>query len=111
MKYIEYTEHWDFHYTHTYILVDRDVCVGRINIEITEEYTKIASLYVQDKYRGKGYSKKLLKKALKYCKKYVVDDIFLSVRSDNFIKKMYADMGFQKTETNRNYIWMKYDGR
>lgn len=106
IKKIEFDEQWDYYRTHHIQYVEGNKIIGRIIISMEENNNSISSLYIQDEYRGKGYSTELLKDVLNYCDEYIKDDIFLMVRRDNFIIKKYKKLGFKFHSDNKIYIWM-----
>ncbi len=107
MKWIEFKQDWDVHTSHTFILINinNDV-VCSYQIEYYNGFKKLQAVYVQEKYRGRGFSKLILDRI-----KDDKDEIYLMVRKDNFIINTYKKYGFKKTETTTinkiKYIWMK----
>lgn len=59
----------------------------------------IDSVQTKERFRGKGYGKMLIKKAIKLAKERKVDSIELVVNKNNKIaKKLYEQAGFEKTK-------------
>jgi RimJ/RimL family protein N-acetyltransferase len=66
---------------------------GKANVMI------IDSVFVEEKYRGKGFGTKILKSALKLAKKEKIDSIELVVNKDNKVaKNLYEKLHFEKTK-------------
>lgn len=49
----------------SYFIKDEDIIIGMIDYEIFEEYVKIYSIQISDKYRNKGYGRKVINLLLK----------------------------------------------
>lgn len=71
-----------------WLIESSDVIIGN-------SFVCVLYLFVDEKFRGKKYSKLLMNKAIDYCKDKQIDDIRLTVRVKNPIAiKLYESMGF-----------------
>ncbi len=59
----------------------------------------IYDVFVFPKFRGKGYSKKLVEASIQNFKEQGYDEIRLNVYSSNFAKYIYKDIGFKELQT------------
>jgi ribosomal protein S18 acetylase RimI-like enzyme len=82
---------------------DKDKIIGSVLIGNKKDKGFICDLKVNKKYRGKGYGKILLDRAVK---KY--GGIDLTVEKENLIAfKMYKDYGFKIYKEFDDFYWMK----
>ena len=66
---------------------------GKANVMI------IDSVFVKEKFRGKGYGTHLIRLAIDTARDEKIDSIELVVNKDNKIaKKLYKNLGFEKTK-------------
>jgi ribosomal protein S18 acetylase RimI-like enzyme len=102
MKRVENIQKWDNHITKkvTYITDDCEV-IGSYDIQYGDEII-LRGLYIQDKYKGLGFSKRLIEEIIED----INDDIYLEVRKDNFIVDTYKKYGFDFYSEDDIYIWM-----
>lgn len=114
MKKVKGFQIWDKYSTAIIQLIEDDFIVGsvRINIFNNERKISIEGLHVDFNHRKKGIGKQLFLEALTYVFSTYNDfELYLLVRKDNFIKKMYEEYGFifYHIDEDDNYIWMKYE--
>lgn len=63
---------------------------------------------VHPDYRGEGIGKRLLKEALRFCKRRKYNAIFLWTTSElDAARHLYTDIGFRKTGEVKHRIWGK----
>jgi len=108
IKIIKYKQNWDYHNNIKFILLNDNEYVGSVELEEPndKDFIKLQSLYIDYKYRGKGYSKILIEEALKETK----IDIFLLVHKDNYIYNTYKRYGFEFYNIDMNdydFYWLK----
>lgn len=66
---------------------------GRANVMIIDVFE------IQEKFRGKGHGKELMKKALSLAKKKTVDSVELLVNPTNIVaKSLYKKAGMKKVD-------------
>lgn len=88
---IKYKTEWPNHTLYHYIIFDIDKVVGSCNVEINGGYTKLQSLFIQEKYRNRGYATQIIKEIINDFD----DDIWLSVYLDNNKAiSLYESLGF-----------------
>ena len=64
----------------------------------------ITNVAVNEKFRGRGYGKALLKELEEYGKKKGVETYFLEVRESNSIaRKLYLSLGFREIGIRKNF--------
>lgn len=69
--------------------------VGKCNIEILDEISWITGVLIYKKFRGMGYSKFLIKKAINLIKRTKIKTVMLHVKHDNIPAiKTYKNNGF-----------------
>lgn len=103
MNKINYTEEWDKHIIECYMYFSNDYkFIGKFEIEKTNKFTKLQSLYIQKEFRNKNLCKIMMDDFLKLDLKKV----FLMVRNDNFIIKTYEKYGFKFYSEENEYNWM-----
>ncbi len=59
----------------------------------------IYDVFVFPKFRGKGYSKRLVQASIENFKEQGYEEIRLNVYSSNFAKYIYKDIGFRELQT------------
>lgn len=113
MKIIAHTEYWDAHYNIYFNLLDNDNIIGSIRLSCRDDIREIQALYVDDRYRNKGYAKMLMEHLLDYCRFNNEKKIWLLVRKDNNIAiGMYKKYGFKYSKEKAvdmngfKYKWM-----
>jgi GNAT superfamily N-acetyltransferase len=101
-KMIESYEHSLKHNAYFLCLKERDDLLGWVMIDKAFDYLTgnevgwINDLYVKQNYRGKGYSKLLIKEAFKRFQDNGYHDVRLNVYAHNEkAMRLYAKMGFQ----------------
>lgn len=105
IKISTYTQYWDFHREHHYMFYLKNKLVGSYYISDDGDDFTVCALYIQEDFRGKGYSKILIKHAIDNYK-----ELYLQVHVDNKIAiNLYKKYGFEFTENNKNprYHWMR----
>lgn len=115
-------EEWKFGRTNfRYVLTDGNNLIGYIsNIEIyyddygVQPNMNVIGVYILEKYRGKGYGKVLLEKALKLCEKHKrhhLQRFTLTVRKDNIpALKLYKSCGFIISRDDWCYNMVQLNG-
>jgi GNAT superfamily N-acetyltransferase len=64
--------------------------------------------FVHPDYRGHGLGRKLLKEALRFCKKRKNKAVFLWTTSElDTARRLYQDLGFKKTQKKEHQRWGK----
>jgi len=85
-----------------------DEIIGFIAIQKIKDECDIIMLIIDQKHRGKGYSKFLLAETLNYLKSYGIKKIFLDVAATNHSAiNLYEKFGFKKFSERLAYY--KYD--
>lgn len=107
MNKMYFREQWDFHYNVNLIYTENNEFVGKGIIRVSEDEVNINSIYVNEKYRGKGISKQILSDLINYNDKWLHSDLTIVVRRDNFISKMYKKLGFVKFDEYGIYDSLK----
>lgn len=75
--------------------------VGKCKLEITNNIAWITHVMIYKQYRGIGYSKYLITKALNFAKRMKVRNLFLHVKNDNDVAiKTYKRVGFKIIKKN-----------
>lgn len=90
MKQIKYIE-----------LIRNKIIVGKCKLEIDNDIAWLENVLIYKKFRGLGYSKFLLRKAINLMKRMKIKTINLHVKHDNNVAiKSYKNIGFKITEKN-----------
>ena len=76
---IKYKTEWEYHTIYHYIIIEGDKVIGSCNVEISGDYTKLQSLFIQDEYRKMGYATQIIKEIINDFD----DDIWLLVYKNN----------------------------
>ena len=94
MKQIKYIE-----------LIRNKIIVGKCKLEIDNDIAWLENVLIYKKFRGLGYSKFLLRKAINLMKRMKIKTINLHVKHDNNVAiKSYKNIGFKITEKNYEKI-------
>tara|TARA_B100000959_G_scaffold49322_1_gene50803 strand:+ start:180 stop:518 length:339 start_codon:yes stop_codon:yes gene_type:complete len=86
-----------------YIKLKRNkITVGKCKLEINNKREAwLEEVLIYKKFRGLGYSKYLLRKAIYLMKRMKILTIYLHVKHDNYIAiKSYKKIGFEITRKN-----------
>lgn len=111
-KQIKYTQQWDFHITHSVIFVERNQYIGSYELEETGDYTKLASLYVNEECRTVGTGKRIFEAAMKDMEERGYKMATLMVKKTNKIAMdMYKKYGFKYSSESECglYEWLEYE--
>jgi len=88
--------------TKIFFLLDNNIFAGFIWLIKSEDvvtskfFTCILYLYVDENFRGKGYSKILMNKAKEYCKSIEITQLRLAVRHNNPVAiDLYNNLGYK----------------
>lgn len=102
-------QQWDYNILYTHIIYDEKynyIASGDL-IERLDSLM-IERVYVDPKYRGKGYGKEIVKLLLGNCDRSQIKEIYLKVHYDNQIaQQMYKKLGFTFSSFENQYIWMQ----
>ena len=83
-------------------LIRNKIIVGKCKLEI-DNNAWLTNVFIYKKFRGLGYSKFLLKKAINLVKRMKIKKIKLHVKHDNYIAiKTYKNIGFKIIKKNYN---------
>ena len=84
-------------------LIRNKIIVGKCKLEIDNNISWLTNVFIYKKFRGLGYSKFLLKKAINLVKRMKIKKIKLHVKYDNYIAiKTYKNIGFKIIKKNYN---------
>lgn len=84
-------------------LIRNKVVVGKCKIEIDNDVAWLENVLVYKKFRGLGYSKFLVKKAINLIRKTKIKIVKLHVKHDNYPAiKTYKNNGFKIIKKNFN---------
>jgi len=111
-KQIKFTQQWDFSIVHTVILYERNQYIGSYQLEETADYTKLATLYVNEEFRGLGTGKRLFEIAIKDMEERGYKIATLMVKKTNKIAmNMYKKYGFKYSSESECglYEWLEYE--
>ena len=90
MKQIKYIE-----------LIRNKIIVGKCKLEINNNIAWLENVSIYKKFRGLGYSKFLIRKAINLMKRMKIETINLHVKYDNYIAiKSYKNSGFKIIKKN-----------
>lgn len=111
---LRYDNEWDSHIDHNYLYIDlHNEYLGSIVLNEKDDTIIIQSFYVNEIFRKCGYGKIIFERALNIALCMEPKEIYLLVRKDNFIKKMYKKMGFKrykdKIDDGIKYEWMIFN--
>ncbi len=82
-------------------LIRNKIIVGKCKLEIDNNIAWLENVFIYKKFRGLGYSKFLLRKAINSMKRMKKKIIKLHVKHDNYIAiKSYKNIGFKITKKN-----------
>ncbi len=100
-----YNQYWDFHRQYHYLFYIKNKLIGTYYIIDDGNTFDLAALYIQEEFRGKGYSKIMMDHIIeKYPK------LYLQVHVDNKIAiDLYKKYKFEFTKKNNKdprYSWM-----
>jgi ribosomal-protein-alanine N-acetyltransferase len=95
---------FNYDYYYTYLILEDNKVIGYISATIILDECNLLKIIVDKNYRKKGYAKILLNCLIDECKKKNIDKIFLEVRKDNDVAKMfYKSCGFKKESERLGY--------
>ncbi|MHB1392252.1 MAG: GNAT family N-acetyltransferase [Clostridia bacterium] len=84
--------------------------IGKVHLEISDTVSGIYGLGVLSEYRGKGYGRGILTRAIEKLKENNSKDIMLQVVVKNiYALNLYKSFGFQETSTMDYYRMCKLD--
>jgi len=82
-------------------LIRKKIIVGKCKLEIDNNIAWLENVIIYKKFRGLGYSKFLLRKAINLMKRMKIKTINLHVKYDNYIAiKTYKNSGFKIMKKN-----------
>lgn len=82
----------------------KEELTGYMIVWISDIYSEIVDIVIKEKFRRKGYAKKLLEFAFRFVSKKVVKQLSLEVSHHNEgAIKLYKELGFKKEKVIRNY--------
>ena len=82
-------------------LIRNKIIVGKCKLEIDNNIAWLKNVLIYKIFRGLGYSKFLLRKAINLMKRMKIETIYLHVKHDNYIAiKSYKNIGFKITRKN-----------
>ena len=90
------------------MLVAVDKNKGIIGVIELREYNHMSLLYVEPEFHNKGIAKKMLKKAIKICKKMNSNLSFITANSSPYAVKIYEKLGFKKKDVEKNSLGIPY---
>ena len=70
----------------------------------------LSNVYVEPKYRGKGFGKVILELASNFALKQNASTLFLMTKQDSIAHDLYKKFGysdFGPVENRKGYVWMK----
>ena len=91
-------------YEKFFVVEENGEIIGTLGIK-NEGDARISRMYVKKEKRGKGIGKKLMEKAIKYCKKKF-QRIFLTTYPQMNSKDFYRKIGFKEYKRDER-IWME----
>jgi GNAT superfamily N-acetyltransferase len=80
--------------------------VGTLGIRNLGEEARIQRVYVKKSERGKGIGKKLMKKALDFCKKKKFKRVLITTYPEMNVSDFYGKFGFKEFRRDSK-IWME----
>lgn len=87
-----------------YVAELEEKIIGKVNLEVTNGVGGIFGLGVRPEYRGKGYGREILMKAIEILKEKGAKDIMLQVEAKNSnALNLYKSCGFEETSTMNYY--------
>lgn len=87
-----------------YVLVEANQVIGVIIVGFALDEAEILQLWIKKELQQQGYGKTFLQQIIGICKKSIIVDIFLEVRSDNISAiKLYEKLGFSNVGIRKNY--------
>ena len=82
-------------------LIRNKIIVGKCKLEINNNIAWLENVSIYKKFRGLGYSKFLIRKAINLMKRMKIETINLHVKYDNYIAiKTYKNSGFKIMKKN-----------
>ena len=82
-------------------LIRNKIIVGKCKLEINNNIAWLENVLIYKKFRGFGYSKFLIRKAINLMKRMKIETINLHVKYDNYIAiKTYKNSGFKIIKKN-----------
>lgn len=79
--------------------------IGTIGVKLKEGQPKIARMYVKASERGRGLGKKLMLRALRFCRGKF-DRVYLTTYKKMNVTKFYEKFGFKVFKRDKR-IWME----
>ena len=101
-----YNQDWDYHKNFYYLFYIKNNLIGSYCIEDDGEYYTLSALYIQEEFRGKGYSKILLEHAIEKYKKLYLQVYINNTKAINLYKKYKFQFSDPNKKDNR-YLWMR----
>ena len=84
-------------------LIRNKIIVGKCKLEIDNNIVWLENVLIYKKFRGLGYSKFLIRKAINLMKRMKIETINLHVKYDNYPAiKSYKNNGFKIIKKNYN---------
>lgn len=105
MKKLISKQKWDNHISHKYVYYNDDEIIGMVNVNLHNDdgLDSFESLYVNEKYRGKGIGNIIMDDIMKDNPQ----EMACLVHKDNWVNKFYNKYGFNfYYEEDENYYWM-----
>tara|TARA_S200000501_G_C20794620_1_gene731180 strand:- start:215 stop:535 length:321 start_codon:yes stop_codon:yes gene_type:complete len=82
-------------------LIRNKIIVGKCKLEINNNIAWLENVFIYKKFRGLGYSKFLIRKAINLMKRMKIESINLHVKYNNYIAiKTYKNSGFKIIKKN-----------
>ena len=94
-----------------YILLDNGTVAGTVAVEkIDDDTARLKRMYVSPPHRGKGFGKKLFRKAMSFCKKKRFKKCILDTnKAQAAAQGLYIKHGFKIDKVVKNTLFMSKD--